>query len=221
MIFPGASKAKHLNAPSLHEEQTGCNSDRCVCNGCVFVRKSPFVKLYFYGLLIPLLWVYLVLLCLAFYVFTWKDSLKNYGIALPPEIAFPTVFQAQEHMENNCFSLDPEISDTLASNSHRINGSNDTQPLERTRKSQLSVELNDLSSDAYPATTEGVAPARARHVQENMFKEAVLDIVESHFACESVVLRWAMRALASICCYCLLTAMIFLSIRFKDSEGAY
>ena len=221
MKIPSFSKAKYLNASSLDEERTGYVSDRCVCNKCVFVRKTPFEKLYFYGLLIPFFWVYLILLYLSYFLFAWNDPLENYGIAFPPEHAFPTVFEAQQHIENNFFEVDLDISNILADNSNRINNSDDSHQLGKAVKHQAAVELDDYNYDEYTATTENEDFAKFRFMQERLLKQAITDVVASHFFCENVTLKWAARALASICFYSILAAMIVLSVNFETPEDAY
>ncbi|OBA28714.1 hypothetical protein HANVADRAFT_51184 [Hanseniaspora valbyensis NRRL Y-1626] len=157
--------------------------DQCDCENCKYFKfRQNFEKLFFYGLLFPLIWLYSIT------IYCWKYYIQNKNEDIKISLNFdkPNAFEVREYNKNNVMNFNLSSKDFNFVNN--FNESYDSNLL-------LKHEINN---------------SQKIYGEEYLVKKICEDAFYSHEKLKQYVATWAFRSLCAFCTYTVLIVMVVL-----------
>lgn len=166
--------------------------DQCDCGNCNYFKfRKNFKKIFFYGLVFPLIWLYPIT------IYCWKYYIqnKNEDIKISSNFDRPNAFEVKEYNKNNVMSFNLSSKDF-----NFVNGINE------------SYNSNILVKDEINSTQKVYG-------EEYLVKKICEDAFDSHAKLKHYVATWAFRSLCAFCTYTVLISMIVLCANSSSNKN--
>lgn len=163
----------------------------CDCKNCIFFKAKNFRKEFFYGILLPLLW----LVPGAAYIWKYIVEGDKCQMKLVSETELPTAFELREYGKNNFFSFQLQINDI--------------------------EEINGVSDDGQLAVPSFLAKDREQDYAFYCLKQACQSVCTFHEAIKKDAMLWAGRGFSAFFLYMTLLAMLIFSASYSYNKKTY